>query len=525
MSKFDEYYALRAQVRDVLRAGKTSKLEDLIEQALEYVGETLGIKSKADLFNDILRGARLAMFKPSITKLLDLLDANDATYEIAAINHSAHLVRLLRERFPNLNEHANNDRAFNRAFKAANKCYWSGCADIGKRLHDGLIRECFQAFLERADLESNGYDSLLHSAMNADNPTFALVEKELTRRGTPMESIAGVLFDKLARTTARFRFDETAARRLLKHEPILPDTTVALASENILVHSNQKFMEEFCDAYGSQVPPDIVHEAVLKTVYYKPIKTVAKRRDYLVSRFNFDLMDETYCCRVAVYGHLNDLQAILGRGYDPLAPGSEVFMQVCSKASDPRKVTLLMDYGCIVTQEHVNAACSNQDVRVLRLLLKQGKFSITNDSLVRAMRINCGFDVMNLLLTKYKLDPSENDNAAFRAGIAAGHMWTCSNLIAYPRFSFEGLSMDDIIKVLMGGYCISSELSRVAKHFGCDELVAALMALRLGGTSNYSLRNHRYELVCKLTGQTREYEGGQKGEFNPTEDGADGHSS
>jgi hypothetical protein len=522
MSEFDEYYALRAQVRDLLRAGKTSKLEGLVEQALEYVGETLGIKSKAELFNDLLRGARPATFKPSITKLLELLGANDATYEIAAINHSAHLVRLLRERFPSLNEHANNDRAF----KAANTCYWSGCADIGKRLHDGLVRECFQAFLERADLESNGYDSLLHSAMTADNPTFALVEKELTRRGTPMESIAGVLFDKLTRATIRCRFNETAARRLLKHEPILPDATVALASENILTHCNQKFMEEFCDAYGSQIPPDIVHDAILKTVYYKPIKTVAKRRDYLVSRFNFDLMDETYCCRVAVYGHLNDLQVILGRGYDPLAPESKMFWHVCSRASDPRKVTLLMDYGCVVTQTYVDAAFSNQNVRVLRLLLKQGKFSITNDSLVRAMSTNCGFDVMNLLLTKYKLDPSENDIAAFHAGVAAGRIWACSKLIAYPRFSFEGLSMDDVAKVLMGGYCISSELlSLVAKHFGRDELVAALMALRLGGTSNYSLRNNRYNLVCKLTGQKNEYDGGQKGEFNPTEDGADGRSS
>jgi hypothetical protein len=152
MSEFDEYYALRAQVRDLLRAGKTSKLEGLVEQALEYVGETLGIKSKAELFNDLLCGARLATFKPSITKLLELLGANDATYEIAAINYSAHLVRLLRERFPSLNEHANNDRAF----KAANTCYWSGCADIGKRLHDGLVRECFQAFLERAIKREEG---------------------------------------------------------------------------------------------------------------------------------------------------------------------------------------------------------------------------------------------------------------------------------------------------------------------------------------------------------------------------------
>ena len=48
-------------------------------------------------------------------------------------------------------------------------------------------------------------------------------------------------------------------------------------------------------------------------------------------------------------------------------------------------------------------------------------------------------------------------------------------LVAYPGFSLEGLEMDDVIKVLMGGYCISSELMpRVAAHFGRDELVAAL---------------------------------------------------
>lgn len=523
MSTSDKYYALRAQVRNALREGKTSKLEGLVEQAMEYIGVVTSIDSKADLFNDLLRGAYPAMFKPAITKLLELLDANDATYEMAAYKHSAHLVRLLRERFPNLDEHANSDCAFKRAFQ----CRWSTCADMSKRMHDGMIRECAQTFLEKVDLEANGYDNLVRAVFEADNPTFTIIVKELVRRGTSMESIAGVLFDKIARTPNHgYGMDETAARRLLKYEPILPDATVALAAQKILTHSNQKFLEAFCDAYGSQIPPDIIHDAILKTVYYKPIKTVAKRRDYLVSRFNFDLMDEDYCVRVVLYGHVNDLQTILGRGYDPLAPGSGMFMQVCSRASDPRKVTLLMDYGCIVTQAHVDASCGNSDVRILRLLLKQGKFAITNDSLVRSMRTNCGFDVVALLLEKYKLDPSENDNAAFRAGFETGRMWTCTKLIAYPKFSFEGLSLGEIIKVLMGGYCISSELvSRVAEHFGRDELVAALMALRLGGTRNYSLRNHRYDLVCTLTGQKREYEGGHKGEFNPTDDGADGHSS
>lgn len=519
---FDKYYTLRTHVRNVLREGKTSKLEDLVGQASEYIGVAAHINSKADLFNDMLLGAHPAMFKPAVTKLLELLDANEKTYDMAADKHSAHLVRLLRERFPNVDEHANSDRAFKRAFQ----CRWCTCGEMSKRMHDGMIRECVQAFLETTDLAANGYDNLAHAVLEADNPTFTMIVKELEKRGTSMESVAGILFDKITRTPNHsYGMDETAARRLLKHKPVLPDATVALAAQKILTHCNQKFLEEFCDAYGSQVPPDIAHEAVLKTVYYKSIKTVIARRNYLVSRFNFDLMDEAYCLRVALYGHLNDLQTILGRGYDPLAPGSEMFMQVCSRASDPRKVTSLMDYGCVVTQAHVDAACGNSNVRILRLLLKQGKFSITNDSLVRAMRINCGFDVVELLLKKYKLDPSENDNAAFRAGFAVGNMWSCMKLVAYPGFSLEGLEMDDVIKVLMGGYCISSELMpRVAAHFGRDELVAALMALRIGGTRNYSLRNQRYDLVCRLTDQKREYEGGQKDEFNPTEDDADGHS-
>ena len=109
----------------------------------------------------------------------------------------------------------------------------------------------------------------------------------------------------------------TAWTRLLREgcpniSPFSQTRHRALAAQKILTHCNQKFLEEFCDAYGSQVPPDIAHEAALKTVYYKSIKTVIARRNYLVSRFNFDLMDEAYCLlRVALYGHLNDLQTIL----------------------------------------------------------------------------------------------------------------------------------------------------------------------------------------------------------------------
>ena len=40
-----------------------------------------------------------------------------------------------------------------------------------------------------------------------------------------------------------------------------------------------------------------------------------------------------------------------------------------------------MDYGCSHAGAR-DAACGNSNVRILRLLLKQGKFSITNDSLI-----------------------------------------------------------------------------------------------------------------------------------------------
>ena len=35
-------------------------------------------------------------------------------------------------------------------------------------MHDGMIRECVQAFLETTDLAANGYDNLCNAVLEAD---------------------------------------------------------------------------------------------------------------------------------------------------------------------------------------------------------------------------------------------------------------------------------------------------------------------------------------------------------------------
>lgn len=520
-----ECHADRIRVRGFLREGHTSQLAVLVvEMVSKYVGRVEDISSKADLFNTILLYASPVMFKPALTKLLECLDADEKTYKIAAHRHSAHLVRLLREHHPHLDEHANGCEAFKRSMY----CGWSECANVDKQLHSGMILACVKEFLNKTDLAANGYDSILHAMVRADKPVLTLIKKELEKRGTPMEAIAGLLFEKLVRDVRNY-IDYAAAgamRDLIKYGPILSDATVAAAAPSILRRDSLPLIREFCDAYHMQIPPDVVQKAIFDTVCAKPGKMQLKLRSYLIGRFNFDTTSEAYCAATAVRGHVDHLRELLGRGYDPTSPSSTVFMEVCEKASDPRKVALLMDYGCVVTQAHVDAVAGNSSVRVLRLLLKQGEFAITNEHLVRAMRSGAySSDVVQLMLTKYKLDPSENDNAAWRAGFDTDHgRWLCYPLMVHPRFSFDGLELSNVVKVVLHRVARDDDvLLRITKHFGSDELVAVLMALRLGGSSNYSLRSWRYGLVCKLTGREIVYDGGDSPEFNPTKDSSDGY--
>jgi hypothetical protein len=494
----------------------------VVEMVSKYVGQVEGINSKADLLNDILRWASPTMFKPTLAKLLEYLDADDKTYTIAANMHSAYLVRLLREHHPHLDEHANGCEAFRSSYH----CNWSSCEGIDKRIHSGMILACVGEFLSNTDLSVNGYNNVVHAITYADTPALALIKKALVQRGTPIEAIAGLLLDRLI-TSANGCISYTersTMRQLLRYGPILSDATIAMAAPMVLKSDNYKLIEEFCDAYSVQVPQAAVQKAILATVCEKPSKTTLKLRSYLVGRFNFDLTSDLYCVTVAVRGHLSHLREILGGGYDPTAPTSTMFMDVCAKAHDPRKITLLMDYGCVPTQAHVDVACGNSEERMLRLLMKQGKFELTNEHLVRAMRGRCTPYVIRLLLTKYKLEPSENNNAAFHAGFDAHRdKWHCSVLWEDPRFSFDGLDLSKVVRVLMSSVSTKEILERLTKHYDRDEIVKELMALRLGGQPNYSLRHRRYELVCRLTDCVVVYDGGNTPEFNPTEDGSDGY--